>query len=187
MNKIPFSTADILIPRHNLEKWPVIACDQFTSDKEYWELTEKNVGENISTLKITLPEIYLEEDGFEKRIEKINENMLKFINDGIFQEYNDSLIYVERIQPDGRVRAGIVGAVDLETYDYRKGSQTMIRATEGTVLERIPPRVQIRKDAPLETPHIILLIDDVKKTVIEPLASKKNEMTKRKDSLKEFV
>lgn len=178
MNKIPFSTADILIPRHNLEKWPVIACDQFTSAKEYWELTEKNVGENISTLKITLPEIYLEEDGFENRIEKINENMLKYINDGIFQEYKDSLIYVERIQPDGRVRAGIVGAVDLEAYDYRKGSQTMIRATEGTVLERIPPRVQIRKDAPLETPHIILLIDDVKKTVIEPLASKKNEMTK---------
>ena len=123
MNNLPFSTANILIPKQNLEKWPVIACDQFTSDKEYWELTEKNVGDNVSTLKITLPEIYLEEDDFEKRIEKINENMLNYINDGIFQEYMDAMIYVERTQPDGRIRAGIVGAVDLEAYDYHKGSQ----------------------------------------------------------------
>ncbi|MBQ4116033.1 MAG: DUF1015 family protein, partial [Clostridia bacterium] len=176
--KIPFKPADILLPKTNFEKWAVIACDQFTSDKEYWTETENIVGEDYSTLNITLPEIYLEEGGVEKKIEKINSNMNEYIDSTIFNEYKDSLIYIERTQPDGRIRPGIIGAVDLEEYDYRPTSKKLIRATEGTVLERIPPRVKIRKDAPLETPHTMLLIDDINKTVIEPLAEQKNKMTK---------
>ena len=178
---IPFHSTNILLPTKNFEKWSVIACDQFTSDKKYWEETEKIVGKAPSTLKITLPEIYLEEEGVEKRIEVINSEMYDYLSSDLLKEYNDSLIYIERIQPDGRMRAGIIGAVDLEAYDYRKGSKTLIRATEGTVLERIPPRVQIRKDAPLELPHIMLLIDDKDKNVIEPLEARKKSMTKLYD------
>jgi len=180
-NIIPFKKADILLPKENFTKWSVIACDQFTSDKHYWSETEKAVGSASSTLHITLPEIYLEEDSVEQRIKDINNKMTEYINSGVFNEYKDALIYIERRQPDGRIRAGIVGAVDLEEYEYTKGSKKMIRATEGTVLERIPPRVKIRKDAPLELPHIMLLIDDTEKTVIEPLASEKDNMTKLYD------
>ncbi|MBE6670842.1 MAG: DUF1015 domain-containing protein [Ruminococcaceae bacterium] len=178
---IPFKKTNILLPKDNFEKWSVIACDQFTSDKEYWADTQKNVGVSYSTLHITLPEIYLEDGDVSERIEKINNNMLEYLNSDVFCEYKDALIYIERIQPDGRTRAGVIGAVDLEEYEYTKDSKKMIRATEGTVLERIPPRVAIRKDAPLELPHIMLLIDDVNKTVIEPLAEKKNNMRKLYD------
>ena len=182
MNKqIPFKTANILLPKNNFEKWSVIACDQFTSDKNYWNETQKTVGECNSTLNITLPEIYLEEGNTEERISKINTEMQKYLSEDVFTEYKNALIYIERTQADGRVKPGIIGAVDLEDYDYKKGSETLIRATEGTVLERIPPRVKIRKDAPLELPHIALLIDDINKTVIEPLAEKKTSMKKLYD------
>ncbi len=179
--QIPFKTADILLPKNNFEKWSVIACDQYTSDEKYWENVENIVGQENSTLKITLPEIYLEKGNLDQRVEKINQEMDKYLSNGIFDEYKDSLIYIERVQPDGRVKSGIIGAVDLECYDYKKGSKTLIRATEATVIERIPPRVQIRKDAPLELPHIILLIDDINKTVIEPLTNQKDKMTKLYD------
>lgn len=175
---IPFAPADILLPKNNFEKWSVIACDQFTSDKKYWAETEATVGNAESTLKITLPEIYLEEGDTDKRIASINCTMAEYLNKGILEEYKNAMIYIERTQPDGRVRKGIIGAVDLEHYDYRVGSKTLIRATEGTVLERIPPRVKIRKDAPLELPHIMLLIDDINNTVIEPLSSQKDKMQK---------
>ena len=176
MNNIPFKKADILLPKENFEKWAVIACDQFTSAVDYWNETKNIVGDAYSTYHITLPEIYLEEEGVDKRIEAINEKMVRYINDEVFAEYKNSLIYIERVQPDGRVRQGVVGAVDLEAYDFKVGSQTPVRATEGTVIERIPPRVEIRKNAPLELPHIMLLIDDIEKTVVEPLADKKGEM-----------
>lgn len=179
--KIPFKPTDILLPKKNFEKWSVIACDQFTSDTTYWEETENIVGENLSTLKITLPEIYLEEKDIETRINNINKTMFDYLDSSIFDEYKNALIYIERIQPDGRIRPGIIGAIDLEEYDYRPNSKKFIRATEGTVLERIPPRVRIRKDAPLETPHTMLLIDDVNKTVVEPLAKLKENMTKLYD------
>ncbi len=177
-NKIPFKTADILIPKESLEKWSVIACDQFTSDAEYWDKTEKYVGKANSTLNITFPEIYLEKVDNQTKINEINSCMLDYLNKDIFNEYKDAMIYIERTQPDGRIRQGIIGAVDLEEYEYQKGSKKLIRATEGTIIERIPPRVQIRKDALLEAPHIILLIDDVKKSIIEPLSKIKEEMTK---------
>ncbi len=181
MDKIPFKPADILLPIADFEKWSVIACDQFTSDRRYWEETQKIVGDANSTLKITLPEIYLEDGDTDERIASINAEMYRYLDEGIFDEYKDAIVYIERTQPDGRVRQGIIGAVDLEAYDYRKGSKTLIRATEGTVIERLPPRVKIRKDAPLELPHIMLLIDDINKTVIEPLADKKEKFTKLYD------
>lgn len=164
-----FCETEILIPQNvENEKWSVVACDQYTSEPEYWRAVEDYVGDAPSTLKITFPEIYLSEP--EGRIEKINRTMEKYIKENIFRPLPDSMIYVERSVGHGRVRRGIVGAIDLEDYDFKKGSSSLIRATEGTVLERIPPRVKIRENAPMELPHIMLLIDDPEKTVIEPIA-----------------
>lgn len=175
-----FLPADILLPNCDLERWSVIACDQYTSEPEYWENAANIVSGEPSTLKLILPECYLKPDNTEK-INDINANMADYINKGIFKEYKNSMIYVERLQSDGIVRQGIIGKCDLEQYDYAEGSTTAIRATEKTVISRIPPRVEIRKDAPLELPHIMLLIDDDKKQIIEPLADKKDTFTKLYD------
>lgn len=156
------SKADILLPeKADMSKWAVIACDQYTSEPEYWEDVTKIVGNNPSTLRVTLPEIYLEESNVTERIEEVNREMKNCLI-MTFQNIKDSLIYVERTQADGRIRKGLIGKVDLEDYSFAKDSQTLIRATEGTVLERIPPRVRVRENAPLELPHIMLLIDDDK-------------------------
>lgn len=176
-----FSPANILIPsgeRCDLTAWSVVACDQYTSEPKYWEKAEKTVGERPSSLRITFPEIYLGREGKEQRINAINSTMESYLAQGIFEEYPDSFIYTERTLAGGGTRKGLIGRIDLEAYDYSKGSQSPVRATEGTVLERIPPRVAIRKDAALEIPHIMLLIDDPKRTVIEPVARKKNELEK---------
>ena len=166
MKNIPFYPADILLPPQVTEKWPVIACDQFTSEPEYWKAAGEFVGDSPSTLKITLPEVWLTSSDVEKRTEAVNSEMKKYLASGVLTEYKNAVVYVERTQPDGRVRRGVVGMVDLSEYDYTPGAKTMIRATEGTVLSRIPPRVKIRKDAPLELPHIMILIDDPDNTVI---------------------
>lgn len=180
--KIPFSKADILLPKNvDMEKWTVIACDQYTSEPEYWEDVRNIVGDSSSTLKITLPEIYLEQEGVEERIEKINKEMSHLLESDFFNVLADSLIYIERKQADGRVRQGLIGKVDLEDYSFAKDSQSLIRATEGTVLERIPPRVKVRENAPLELPHIMLLIDDDKKEIIEQISSQLNETDKLYD------
>ncbi len=170
MNNTGFYPADILLPKDNFEKWSVVACDQFTSEPEYWAETKKITAGNPSTFDLILPEAYLSLDNSEK-INSINSKMSEFIENDIFTEYKNAMIFVERTLPGGKVRYGVVGAVDLSQYDFSKGSKSLIRATEGTVLERIPPRVEIRKDAPLELPHIMLLIDDINRTVIEPLKS----------------
>lgn len=181
--KIPFSKADILLPENaDMSKWAVIACDQYTSEPEYWEDVTKIVGDEPSTLKVTLPEIYLEEDNVAEKIAEVNEEMKKLINNNFFRNLKDSLIYVERTQADGRIRKGLMGKVDLEDYSFAKDSQTLIRATEGTVLERIPPRVKVRENAPLELPHIMLLIDDDKKEIIEGLTDKVSEEDKVYDT-----
>ena len=181
--KIPFSKADILLPENaDMSKWAVIACDQYTSEPEYWEDVTKIVGDEPSTLKVTLPEIYLEEDNVAEKIAEVNEEMKKLINNNFFRTLKDSLIYVERTQADGRIRKGLMGKVDLEDYSFAKDSQTLIRATEGTVLERIPPRVKVRENAPLELPHIMLLIDDDKKEIIEGLTDKVSEEDKVYDT-----
>ncbi len=166
---LPFSPADILLPKAEPNTWAVIACDQFTSQGEYWNRAEALVGDAPSALHITFPEIYLEDDP-QKRIASINCHMQTYLEQDLFTLYENTLIYIERTLPDGKIRRGLVGKIDLEAYDFAKHEKPLIRATEGTVLERIPPRVAIRKDAPLELPHIMLLMDDPKKTVIEPLA-----------------
>lgn len=172
-----FKPADILLPKCGFEKWAVVACDQFTSEADYWKAVEATVGDAPSALRITLPEIYLGGSDAEQRIAAINTTMSKYLCDGVFNEYKNAMIYVERTQSDGTVRHGIVGCIDLDDYDYRRASKALIRATEQTVVERIPPRVKIRKDAPLELPHVLLLTDDPERNVIEPLADKKTEMT----------
>ena len=167
---IGFRPADILLPKNgDMSRWAVVACDQFTSQPEYWEATEKYVGDAPSTLKMILPEVYLEGDGVSERIESINRTMEQYLKDDIFSNNPDALIYVEREQSDGTVRHGIVGMIDLDDYEFKPGNNALIRATEGTVLERIPPRVRVRENAPVELPHVMLLIDDPEMTVIDPL------------------
>ncbi len=174
-----FKNADILLPKNiDMSKWAVVACDQYTSEPEYWADAEKITEGERSALNLILPEVYLEDDDVDERIEKIHENMNEYINAEIFKEYKNAMIYVERIQSDGKLRAGIVGAIDLEQYDYRKGSKSAVRATEATVVERIPPRIKVRRGAPVELPHIMILIDDEGKTVVEPLADKKPDFEK---------
>lgn len=174
--KIPFKAGNILIPKKNIDmhKWSVVACDQYTSEPDYWEEVNNIVGNNPSTLNLTLPEIYLEEKDVEERIKKINKNMEEMLNNNIFDEYKDSMFYIERTQDDGKVREGLIGIVDLEDYSYEMGSQTLIRATEKTVIERIPPRMKVRENALLELPHIMILIDDEKKDIIESIKNKVN-------------
>ena len=165
-----FLTADIILPvkrdKENAEKFSVIACDQFTSEKKFWVDCENIAKDAVSSLNMILPEAYLDES--EDRIPKINSAMDEYFENDSEIFYN-SMIYVRRTQPDGRVRCGIVGKIDLEYYEYSEDSRSCIRPTEKTVVERIPPRVKIRENAPLELPHIMLLIDDVRRSVIEPL------------------
>lgn len=163
-----FSPADILLAKTDLTKWSVIACDQYTSEPEYWAETEKTVGDNPSALKIVLPEVYLSGDN-SQRINEINRNMKEYLESDVFETLQNTMILTLRTLKNGAVRKGIVGLIDLEDYSYEKGSDALIRATEATVVERIPPRVEIRKDAILEMPHVMLLINDPKKTVVEPL------------------
>ena len=163
-----FSPADILLAKTDLTKWSVIACDQYTSEPEYWAETEKTVGDNPSALKIVLPEVYLSGDN-SQRINEINRNMKEYLESDVFETLQNTMILTLRTLKNGAVRKGIVGLIDLEDYSYEKGSDALIRATEATVVERIPPRVEIRKDAILEMPHVMLLINDHKKTVVEPL------------------
>jgi len=166
-----FCAADILLPdfeKVDGTKWAVVACDQYTSEPEYWERAAELVGDAPSTLRLILPEVYLNET--EKRTAEINREMARICETLV--NHPGAMICLARTQSDGTVRKGIIGALDLETYDFRKGAAALTRATEGTVLERIPPRVAIRRDAPLELPHVMLLIDDPKKTVIEPMLEK---------------
>ena len=167
--KYSFTPADILLPdfsEHEAYRWAVVACDQFTSEPEYWEAVEHKVGDAPSALRMILPEVYLEEQA--ERIPKINAAMDDYLKN-VLKEHKDCMIYVRRYQSDLTIRQGLIGLIDLEEYDYNKGAQTRVRATEGTVLERIPPRVQVRRGAGLELPHVMLLIDDPTHTVM-PLA-----------------
>ena len=166
-----FSAADILLPDFNkvdAKKWAVVACDQFTSEPEYWEKASDIVGDSPSTLNVILPEVYLSKT--EERVPLINATMRDYVKD-VLVNHPNSMIYVERRQSDKSVRRGVVLAVDLEGYEYTRGASSPIRATEATVIERIPPRVAIRRGANIELPHVMLLIDDPEKTVIEPLAN----------------
>lgn len=170
---LPLKRANILLPKDvDMTKWSVVACDQYTSEPEYWKEVEKEVGSSPSTLNLILPELYLEDTDVEDRIKKINKTMEEYLDESMFNEYKDTMIYLERTQKDGKVREGLMAMVDLEDYSYEKGSQTLIRATEKTVIERIPPRLKVREKASLELPHIMILIDDEKKNIIESLKDK---------------
>lgn len=164
MKHFGLGAADILLPENGFDTWSVVACDQYTSEPDYWDAVEKTVGDAPSTLRITLPEIYLNEDPA-PRIAAINSTMAAYLASGVLHAHPDSMVYIERDTSAG-VRRGLLGVIDLEEYDYRPGSKTLIRATEQTVVERIPPRVAIRKDAPLELPHVLLLMDDAAHTVL---------------------
>lgn len=169
----------ILLPKNiDFTKWAVIACDQFTSQLDYWKKLEKFVGDAYSTLKITYPEIYLN-DNMEKRIADINANMEKYLKADIFEEL-DGFVLVERVVEGGKKRLSLVLSVDLETYDYHR-IRTEIRATEDTIIERLPVRLKIRENAKIELPHIILLIDDNKKQIIEPIYKNKDKLRKLYD------
>lgn len=172
-----FSSADILLPKSHFEEWAVVACDQYTSEPEYWDAVKQAAGDKPSALNVILPEVYLSADNSE-RIEKINQNMQNYLDQKIFAEYPNSLIYVERIQSDGKCRRGIVGKIDLESYDYHTGTDAEIRATEQTVLSRIPPRVEIRKNAPLELPHVMLLFDEPDDEIFAYLDANKESFDK---------
>ena len=174
---LPFRPADILLPKDcEYSKWSVVACDQYTSQPEYWQRVEEYVGRAPSTLRLILPESCLEGPNVETDIMEINNTMSRYLREGRFVEHPDALFYVERTLDNGKVRRGLMGMVDLEQYDYEPGSSAPIRATEGTVLSRIPPRVAVRKNAPVELPHVMLLVDDPDKTVIEPLADQTDSM-----------
>ena len=168
--KFGFHIPEIMIPKDGTDygKWAVVACDQYTSEPEYWEEAEKIVGDAPSTLRLMLPEIYLEKEGEAEKIAKIRETMARYMEDGTLQKLPKGCMLVHRTA-EGRSRVGLVIATDLESYDFNRGSSSLTRATEGTVVERIPPRLRIREGAPIELPHILILIDDPEKTVIEPL------------------
>ena len=174
---LPFKPADILVPRDcDMTLWSVVACDQYTSRPEYWLRVERRVGRAPSTLRLILPESCLEGPSVETDIMEVNNTMSRYLREGRFQAYPDALIYVERTLDNGKVRRGIVGMADLDQYDYEPGAETAIRATEGVVMSRIPPRVAVRKNAPIELPHAMLLVDDPGKTLIEPLSARTGEM-----------
>lgn len=170
----------ILMPGKDIpmDKWAVVACDQYTSELDYWEDVEKFIEKSPSTLNLVYPECYLEESNPEERIKNINLNMDKYINEGILVENEPSFFLVKRSTGSGTPRYGLMVALDLEAYDYSKDSTSLIRATEGTIVDRIPPRKKIRINAPVELPHILVLIDDPKKLVIEPLAAKIDTLEK---------
>lgn len=161
----------ILLPKKgiDLQRWAVIACDQYTSDRSYWQRLAAQVGDAPSTLKLTLPEVYLEDADVDERISRINATMEQYLTEGILEEQPPGFLLVDRRTSAVPSRKGLIVALDLERYDYRPGSQSLIRATEGTIVERLPPRIKVRERAPIELPHIMVLIDDPRQTVIEPL------------------
>ncbi|MEN4041194.1 MAG: DUF1015 domain-containing protein [Anaerolineaceae bacterium] len=165
----------VLLPKAgiDLHRWAVIACDQYTAQPDYWRSVEEIVGNSPSTYHLVLPEIYLDQPEEEQRIHRTQQKMREYLAQGLFVPY-EGLILVER-SSNGKTRHGLMLALDLERYDYNQGSQSLIRATEGTILERLPPRIKIRQDAMLELPHILALIDDDQNHVIAPLLERKTE------------
>ena len=180
MNKTPcFSPAHILLPSEQIPvgQWGCVACDQFTSDRSYWEKAAQAAAGGPSTLDLILPEVYLEEDDVDARISAIHAAMDDYTRN-VLTRAVDGFIYVERTEQSGRVRQGLVGRIDLEAYSYAEGAVPAIRPSEHTVESRIPPRMAVRRGARLETPHIMMLADDPGCTLIEPIGEKKEQLRK---------
>ena len=161
----------LLLPRAgvDLTRWAVVACDQFTSEPDYWARVQRLVGESASTLKLILPEAFLGTEDEARRIRDIQSAMRRYLAEGVLAQQPPGLVLVERETARGRKRKGLIAALDLEHYDFTPGAKTLIRPTEGTILERLPPRIRVREGAPLELPHVMVLIDDPERRVIEPL------------------
>ena len=169
--KLALQVPTILLPREgiDLSRWAVIACDQYTSEPEYWATVDRLTAGQPSTLRLVFPEVYLEEPGGDARIADINACMDQYLADGVLTALDQGFVLVDRKTSHAPSRKGLVVALDLEAYDYRPGSKTMIRTTEGTIVDRLPPRIRVRENAVVELPHIMVLIDDPEQTVIEPL------------------
>lgn len=171
-------STEILLPKtDDMSAWACIACDQFTSEIDYWKELETFVKGKKTTLDLTLPEIYLE-DNAEQRIEKINSNIKQYLKDGVFTTNGNGFILTVRKTPYVERRIGLVCAIDLEKYEYSQKSESLIRATEGTIEERIPPRLKIRKNADVEFPHVMVLFDDEKREITEKLFENRNSYKK---------
>ncbi len=173
---IGIQVGEILLPGPSvdLSRWAVIACDQFTSEPEYWQEVARIVGDAPSTFNLVLPEVFLGTPEETARVLRTQQSMRAYLEQGSLRSHQ-GMILVER-SASGRTRHGLMLALDLEAYDFHPGSQTLIRATEGTILDRLPPRIRIREGAPLELPHILVLIDDPQRTVIEPLVAQKSAL-----------
>ena len=173
------TSTDILLPRaEDMGAWSVIACDQFTSEPEYWAAAEARAAEKPSTLSLMLPEAWLHTARADGADGRIADTMRRYLAEGVFQTVPDSFIYVERTLSDGRVRRGLVAALDLEQYDFTGTQRASVRSTEGTVEERLPPRVNIRRSAPLEMPHTLLLMDDRTDSVLSLAEKAKDTLEK---------
>lgn len=171
--EVGIAAPTIMMPKEGIDmnKWAVVACDQYTSEPEYWESVAELTSGSPSTGNLIFPECYLEDDDAEERIAGIQDSMKQYLDEGVLQEHEPAFFLVKRETDSSPRRWGLMVALDLEHYDYSRESKTLIRATEGTIVERIPPRKKIRMGAPLELPHIMVLIDDPEKRVIEPLAA----------------
>ena len=177
LKRYALSVPEILLPsdKSDLSRWAVIACDQYTQDKEYWKRAASRAGKSPSALNIILPEVYLEESGRAERLEKIRSTMKEYIGEtgkGVFAPPVHGFVYIERKTAYGRMRKGLVVAIDLDSYEWKPDSKALIRATEATIVDRIPPRMEIRRGAPLEAPHIMLLVNDPGKTLVEATGSR---------------
>ena len=177
-----FRPCELLLPANcDMGKWSVVACDQFSSQPEYWDALDAAVGDAPSTLRMMLPEAYLESRDQLEQAEKINAKMREYLAGGVFRTVPEGYVYLERTLTGGAVRRGLVGALDLEAYNYSKDSRTPIRATEGTIESRLPPRVRVRRDAILEMPHVMVFVDDAENRLLGPLAEKSGELPKLYD------
>jgi hypothetical protein len=172
-----FKSTDILLPQNvDMQRWAVIACDQFTSDPAYWQRVRATAGDTPSTIHLILPEAELGSADEQASVQSINAAMDRYLKEEVFHTYPDCYVYIERTLADGSIRPGLLGAVYLEAYDYHAGSVSPVRATEKTVLERIPPRQRVRKDASIELPHVLMLCDDDRKCLIEPIAQLRDNL-----------
>jgi len=171
LTKFALQIPTILLPKTGVDPscWAVIACDQYTSEPEYWQAVDRLVADQPSTLRLVFPEVFLEDEDSDARIADINSSMDQYLDDGVLVAQEQGFMLVDRKTSHAPSRKGLVVALDLEAYDYRPGTKTMIRATEGTIVDRLPPRIRVRENAVVELPHIMVLIDDPEQTVIEPL------------------
>lgn len=184
LQNLAVTIPEIYLPAKGVEyrTWAVVACDQYSSEREYWEDVAREVGDAPSTLKLIFPECYLEDSDKDARIASIQRTMHEYLDNGIVTSRGPAFMLVERTTPyETHPRLGLVVAIDLERYQYGKDSRSLIRPTEGTIVERLPPRMAIRRGAPLELPHIMILIDDPGRTVIEPLYRKRQYLEKAYD------